>query len=228
MKELLKTTTALILFIVLAITALTLARNFNRRPSVILTSTECSPPCWYNIHPGQTTSWKVYNVLDQFTGVNKDTILGEYNHDGKLIKIFWYFQWPVEDGMGSVNIDDQDRVAAINITTVNSLKLADLFDKLGKPETYWSGIGQRDDGERYMTIVLLSPSQGYAAEVLIDMNADINQVEIKASTPVFRVTYFSPEMYSELLKTKILIDQSPSRRPPLQTWPGFGPISVKK
>ena len=228
MKDLLKTTIALIIFIVASLAALTLARNFNRRPSVLLTSTECSPPCWYNIHPGQTTSSKVYTILDQFTGVNKDTILGEYNHNGELIKIFWFFQWPVEDGMGSVNIDDQDRVTAINISTVNSLQLGDLFDKLGEPETYWTGIGQRDDGVRYLTIVLLSPSKGYAAEVVIETKAGVNQVEIKTSTPVFRVTYFSPEMYRELLETKIIIDQSPSRRPPLQKWSGFGAIPFKQ
>jgi hypothetical protein len=228
MKDLLKTTAALILFIVAAITALTVVRNFNRRPSVILTSTECSPPCWYNIYPGQTTSSKVYSILDQFTGVNKDTILGEYNRSEKLIKIFWYFQWPAEDGMGSVNIDDQDRVTAINISTLNALKLGDLLNKLGEPELYWTGIGQRDDGEQYLKIVLLSPAQGYAAEMVVDIRAGATQVGIKDSTPVFRVTYFSPEMYQELLQTKILIEQSPSRRPPLKTWPGLGEISIPK
>ncbi len=227
MKEFLKVTGALILFIVGSLSFLTLARNFNKQPSVVLTSTQCSPPCWYNIHPGQTATYQAYAVLDQFPGIDKDTILGEYNHNEELIRIFWFFQPPVEDQMGSLNID-KDRVIAINISTINSLKLVNLFDRVGEPEVYWVKIGKRDEGEEFLDLVLLSPTKGYAAEVVIDIPVDASQVEVKAGTPVFRVTYFSPEMYEELLGTRILIDNPLGRNVPLQTWQGYGMIPLPR
>jgi hypothetical protein len=226
MKEYFKVTAALIVFILGSLGLLTFTRNFNKRPSVILTSTQCSPPCWSGITPGQSTTSHVYAVLDNIRDVDKDTILGEYNHSEELIKVFWFFQRPAEDQMGSVNIEN-DRVTAINISTVNSLTLGELFGNVGEPDQYWMGVGQREDGEQFLDIVLLAPSKGYAAELVRDIKAGSDRVEIKASTPVFRVTYFSPDMYKELLKTRILIDKPPSRRAPSRQWSGYGSIPVK-
>ena len=226
MKEYLKVTSALVIFIIGAMGLLTFARNFNKQPSVILTSNQCHPPCWYGITPGQSTTSHVYAVLDNFRDVDKNTILGEYNRSEELIKIFWFFQRPAEDQMGSVNIEN-GRVTAINISTVNSLTLGELFGKVGEPDVYWTGVGQRDDGEQFLDIVLLAPTKGYAAELVRDMGASSDQVEIKASTPVFRVTYFSPDMYEQLLATRILIDKPPSRRAPWREWSGYGSIPVK-
>jgi hypothetical protein len=127
--------------------------------------------------------------------------------------------------MGSVNIEN-DRVTAINISTVNSLTLGELFSKVGEPDEYWTGVGQRDDGEQFLDIVLLAPTKGYAAELVRDIEAGSDQLKIKAGTPVFRVTYFSPGMYEELLATRILIDKPASRRAPLREWSGYGSITV--
>ncbi len=44
MKIYLKTVAGILLFFVIALAALTLLRNLNRQPSVILTNTECEPP----------------------------------------------------------------------------------------------------------------------------------------------------------------------------------------
>jgi len=217
MKEYFKVTAALTLFILGALGFLTFARNINKQPSVILTSTECAAPCWYGITPGQSTSLQVYSALDRVDGVDKDLILETDNKDGKPTRIFWYFQQPAEDQMGSVNIEN-DQATAINISTINSLTLAELFSKVGEPDKYWTGVGQRDDGEQFVDIVLLAPAKGYAAELVSD---------IKANTPVFRVTYFSPAMYEKLLETSILIDEPASKRSPLQDWPGYGSIPVK-
>jgi hypothetical protein len=227
MKEYFKVTATLLLFIIGALGFLTFARNFNKQPSVILTSAECNPPCWYGITPGQSTTSHVYAVLDNFRDVDKNTILGEYDHYEKLIRIFWYFQRPAEDQMGSVNIDN-NRVTAINISTIKSLTLAELFNRVGEPEQYWAGIGKRDNGEEFLDIVLLSPAKGYVAELVIDIDPGSDRVHLKAGTPVFRVTYFSPDMYDELLETRILIDKPPSRRGPLQEWSGYGQIPFNR
>ena len=70
MKEFFKVNAALILFILGSFGFLTFVRNFDRRPSVVLTNTQCSTPCWYGIEPGRSTTSQVYAVLDNFADVN--------------------------------------------------------------------------------------------------------------------------------------------------------------
>ncbi len=227
MKEYFKVTAALLLFTLGAIGLLTFVRNFDKQPSVILTSTECAPPCWYGITPGQSTAPQVYSVLERIHGVDSELIYENTNKDDKLTRIAWFFKRPAEDQMGSVNFTG-DTAAAINISTVNSLTLDSFLNKAGEPEQYWTGIGQRDGGEEFLDTVLLAPTKGYAVELVTDIKAGTNQVEVKPGTPVFRVTYFSPDMYEELLATRILIDTPAQGRAPLQAWEGYGSIPVHK
>ena len=227
MKEYFKVTVALTLFVLGSVGFLTFVRNYGKQPSLILTSPKCASSCWYGITPGQSTVSQVYSVLDGIEGIDKDRIFESDTMNGKPFRITWYFKKPVEDGMGSVRIQN-DLVTAISITTVNSLKTADLFEKLGEPDAYWTEIGQRDTGEQFLDITLLAPSKGYVAELVIDMQPGSDQVEIKPNTPVFQVTYFSPGMYQELPETRILIDKQSSRRASLQEWTGYGSIPVHR
>jgi hypothetical protein len=227
MKNFLKTVAGIMFFIVVAVGVLTFLRNYNRKPSVILTSTECSAPCWYGIKPGQSNSSQVYTILERVDGVNKDSIMGDYDRNDKLTEIYWFFQRPITDGMGSVYLDN-DLVTAISILTQNSLKLDDLFGKLGQPEQYWAEIGHGENRE-YLEVILLNPTKGYLADVVIDIENDANQIEIQGTTPILRVTYFAPEMFQELLETRILIDRpTNARTSAFQTWSGFGIISFER
>jgi hypothetical protein len=226
MKDFLKVVAGIVFFIATVVGALTFVRNFNRQPSVILSSTECDPPCWYGIQPGQTNSSQVYATLAHVDGVNKDSVMGYYDRYDKLIYIYWYFQRPTEDNGGYIYFD-QNRVTAIRILTVNSLKLADLFEKLGQPEKYWTEVGYGEDRE-YLEVVLLYPTKGYLADVVIDIEDGANQVEIQDTTPVFQVTYFAPEMFQELLGTRVLIDKPSTRIATFQTWSGFGTIAFER
>lgn len=227
MKIYLKTVGGLVLFFILAIGGLTLLRNFNRQPSMILTSTACEPPCWYGITPGETNANQVYAILDQLESVDKGTITEGYDREFKLNKIYWYFQRPAEDSLGSVNIQDE-RVTAITILTINSVKLGELIEKLGQPEKVWTEIG-RGENREYVNVLLFYPAQGYLVDVLVDLEWNADQVEIKDSTPVYRVTYFAPELFEELLATRILINKAViSRSGSWQAWAGYGTIKVEK
>jgi hypothetical protein len=226
MKEYFKVAGGIAFFIALIVGVLTFARNFNRQPSVILTSTECVPPCWHGIQPGQTNSSQVYATLARLDGVNKDSVLGYYDRYDKLIYIYWYFQRPTEDNGGYIYFD-KNQVTAIKILTVNSLRLADLFEKLGQPEKYWTEVGVGEDRE-YLEVALLFPTKGYLADVVIDIKNNANQVEIQDATPVFFVTYFAPDMFQELLETRVLIDTPSTRMGTFQTWTGFGTIPFER
>ncbi len=231
MKDFLKTVAGIVLFIaaIVGISALyTLWKNINRKPSVILTNTLCSPPCWAGIVPNQTDSSQVYEILDKLDGVNKDSVTAEYGkNNDEIDRIYWDFDRPVEDSAGFVYFDN-DQVTAISILTMNSLKLDALFKKLGQPEQYWAQFGY-GEGLEYLEVILLYPAKGYLAHVVIDIENNANQVKIRGTTPVSRVVYFVPEMFQELLKTQILIDK-PDNVPigPFKTWPGFGTIVFER
>ena len=206
MKNFLLTIAGIVLFIIIAAAAFTLVKNIMSTPSVILTSTECDPPCWYGIRPGQTNSSQVYATLNRLGVVSVDTITEDYTGNDELTRIDWHFQRPAVDGIGSISFDN-DQVIVINILTVNSLRLVDLFNRMGQPENYWTEIGYGENRE-YLEVVLLYPKKGYLAEVVIDIKDGANQVEIKATTPVFRVTYFVPERFQDLWEAGKLMDTS--------------------
>ncbi len=225
MKIFWQTVLGVAIFIILAVGILIGIRNINRRPSVILTSTECMPPCWHGIRPGETSSWGTYEILNKFEGINEDTLMWQADQNGVLTSIEWFFQRPVEDQGGYIYFKD-NKVTAIEIMAVNSLKLSDLFDKLGPPEEYWTTIG-KGENRQYLEVALIHRTKGYVADVLIDFEGNVNQVEIRKNTPVFTVVYFAPEIFDELLKTRILINH-PVDPKTFRRWIGFGAISFER
>jgi len=227
MKNFLLTIAGIVLFIIFIVGAFTLVKIIMSTPSVILASTECDPPCWYGIRPGQTNSSQVDEILRRQGVVNIDTIIGNEEGNDEITHITWYFQRPAVDGIGTIYFD-KDEVTAINILTANSLKLADLFKKLGQPEKCWTVIGYGENRE-YLDVVLLYPTKGYLAEVVININNGSNQVKLETTTPVFRVTYFVPEMFQELWEARELLDISiDPQMGTFQAWSGYGMLSFER
>ncbi len=227
MKNFLKTVVGIALFIAIAIGILTVLRNFNRQPSAILTSTECDPPCWYAIQPGKTNSSELPTLLEQI-GLRGEEIIWDFDKNDKLISINWFFHRPVEDSAGFVYFDEDKQVTATTILTINSLSIADIFGKLGEPDEYWTEIGKRENQE-YLEVFLLYPTKGYLVDCVINIENGSDQVEIKPVSPVFRVTYFDPKAYQDLLETRILIDKSVhARTGSPQPWQGLGIIPIER
>lgn len=223
MKTFLKTVIGIVLFVVLATGLLTALRNYIRQPSIVITDPECDPPCWNGIYPGVTRSSEVFAILQKLKGVDINSLAEHVNRNGEVIETYWYFQRPIEDSAGSIYFEN-DRVIAIKILTVNSLKITDIFNKLGQPNQYWAEVGQGENRE-FLNVALIYPSQGYLVEVVVDLEGKTDTVKIKESTPIFSVTYFNPALFQELLKTDILIFTPPKgRMGSLKDWPGLGDL----
>ncbi len=227
MKEFCKTVAWIVLFIAVAVGALVGLKKLLQKPSVILTSTQCDPPCWYGIHPGQGEPFAIYTALSKVKEVNPDSLVIENDREDRVSDIHWNFERPAPDGTGAIYFKD-DRVTAISIATINSIDLEKLFEKLGEPESYWIEIGEREYGE-YARVYLFYPSRGYLADALIDIEPGASQVEIHPSTPVFRVTYYDPEQFQMLLETRILIEEAGhARAGRLIPWSGFGALPIER
>lgn len=229
MKNTILTILGVTVFIALAIGILTALKQFSSKPSVILTSTQCNPPCWYGIQPGKTDYIEIPGLLEQISSLGEKNINWEFDKNDRLININWTFQRPVDDSYGYIYFDENKVAKVIKIYTINSLTISELFEKLGEPEQYWMEVGNRENQDEYLDIYFLYPTNGYLANCVVNIEYGKNQVEISNNTPVYLVAYFSPDMYSELLNTKILINKTASSRSgSAQTWKGLGLFQVNR
>lgn len=224
MKNFIITVAALLIFVALMLLGIWAFDHFTSRPSMVLTSETCEAPCWYGIQPGVTTSWEAYEILSGIDVITNKSIYGEYDRSGVVTSWYWLFQRPASDGGGSVYVSE-DRVKAISILTVDSLKLGDFIKKFGEPERYWTEIGYGENRE-YLEISLFYPQKGYVVNLVIDTEEESKQAEVKSSSQVMRVTFFKPELMDDLLETRILIDKpKDARAGSFNPWTGYGVIS---
>ena len=85
--------------------------------------------------------------------------------------------------------------------------------------------------QEWLEVTLLYSSVGIVIEVDFDLPAEgaSNHVEIREESPVWRVTYFDPGRFQDLLDSEILINERPRNRPgDLMPWPGLGAIHHTK
>lgn len=219
------TLAALIAFVVLAVLALQGFTDLLENPSTVISGAKCEPPCWRGITPGQEDPYHIFEMLSGMNDVNMNSIAFQSDKDDQIESIYWAFQRPAPDGTGTVYFAEE-RVTAISILTINALNLGELFERLGEPDHYWAEVGQREYNE-YLRVYLFFP-QGCVADVLIDFESGDEQVTLKQSTPVFRVTYYDPARYDSLLETRILIEKVPNARTGrLTPWPGYGAIPIE-
>lgn len=233
MKRFFFVVAGILLFFGIIVGIITILANTRQwPPSTVITSTECDPPCWYGIWPGQTTPQEAIGIL-----VNLDLVS---SMDGlpyepmfkretpQLSRTTWTFSrtGSVGDVEGCAYLHD-DRVIAISLSTLGSLTISDAFERLGDPELVLSRIHKSDTRE-WIRVILIYPTDGYQVEVDINVSASAqdNQVEITADTPVYRVIYFTPSQYEYLVGMKILIDGlGISALDNARHWQGFGKIT---
>jgi hypothetical protein len=226
MKKFLLTILALLLIVALVLLAVFLIREVIYQPSTILTSRECAPPCWNGFQPGVTTFAQVSNALLQIQGVDAQSVNTTTSLSGNEIdQIIWFFQPPVPDISGTVFFENET-VIAISILTANSLRVGEVFGRLGEPSLVWPEIDPSSYGQT-VELSLIYPQKGFLVEVHLGLNKEKNIVEIKENSRVYRVVYFDPSKYQDLLNTRILIYRPPlTRQNSPQPWTGLGVVRV--
>lgn len=228
MKRLILVGFGLLLFLGVAYGVLTIFAELSSPPSSILTSTECDPPCWHGIRPGESSSWYVLDFL-----LSQEWVIGgsihEWNEGNETTQIAWKFQRPVGDTAGYAYFQD-DQVTAISISTIGSLSVSEVVEILGEPKSVVA-LNKETSTRHWIELNLIYPKEGFLVDVDIDLRANVqhNQVELKEETPVYGVIYFDPSLYDNLLRERVLIDEPiDSIRSKIQPWQGFGLISYEK
>jgi hypothetical protein len=227
MKRFILVVAWLLFFFAMAYGVLAILAELFRPPSSILTSTECEPPCWYGIYPGESTSWEVMDVL-----LIQDWVIGrsinEWTTGDETTQIAWKFQRPAGDTAGYIYFQD-DRVTAISISTIGSLNVSEAFLILGNPKSMVA-INKEITTRQWIEINLIYPDDGFLVEVDIDLQANVqqNQVEITEDMHVYKIIYFDPMLYEDLMESRILIDESMDIiTSNIQPWLGLGVVNIE-
>jgi hypothetical protein len=235
MRRFVSVAVGVLLFIVIMVGIITvLAKLRSWPPSTVITSTECDPPCWYGIRPGETTPQEAIGIL-----VNLELVFSINGwprepmfkrETPELSRITWTFSRTeaVGDIEGYAYLHD-DRVIAISLITLGSLTISDAFERLREPELVLTRAHKSDTRE-WVRVILIYPTDGYQVEADINLSvaAQDNQVEIAADTPVYRVIYFDPSHYEYLIHMKILIDGlGKTALDHARPWEGFGRITYE-
>jgi hypothetical protein len=176
------------------------------------------------------TSVRVLSILMDLPSVfSIRERMRRYPRSDELFHLEWRFGRPTPDTLGYAYFDD-DTCTAVSILTHGSLTVADAFGRLGEPELMWMHT-ENTGAQEWLEVTLLDSSVGIVIEVDFDLPAEgaSNHVEIREVSPVWRVTYFDPGRFQDLLDSEILINERPRNRPgDLMPWPGLGAIYYTK
>lgn len=217
----------ILLFVAAAVGIVAGWRHLSRDPSTVLTN-PCDPPCWYGIQPGEMTSVRVLGILMELPWVSQGIRerMSNYPRRDELIHLEWQLQRPAPDAYGYAYFDE-DLCTAISILAYGSLTVADAFGEFGEPELMWMHT-EKVDSREWVEVTLLYGTTGLVIEVDVDVPAEgtWSSVEITGNSPVWRVTYFDPTRFQDLLDTEILINESPGTRDgDLMPWRGLDMIN---
>jgi hypothetical protein len=224
-----------LLFIVIMVGIITVLAKLRRwPPSTVITSTECDPPCWYGIWPGETTPQETIGILVNLELVSSMNGWPEEpkfkRETPELSRITWTFSrtGTVGDIEGCAYLQD-DHVIAISLSTLGSLTISEAFDRLGEPELVLASLNKHREENR-IRVILIYPKDGYQIEANIkpSVATQDNQVEITASIPVYRVIYFDFRQYDHLINMGILLNGlGKTALDDAIPWQGFGRITYE-
>jgi hypothetical protein len=220
MKQFLITAGVILGFVAVLGIVLEIDRASRYSDSVILVDTACQPPCWGGITPGESTADDVYHVLADARGVSIGSIDERRGGGDTIIRTHWYFTAPAPDSSG-VAFFRENVTTALRIYTVRTLRLRDVLEKLGEPDSLWQHCAH-SSWISFQQMVLIWREAGYLVQV--DFNAACDPLPLDRLTPRSRlsaVVYFNPEDLDYLLERRILfLEHRETILDEIQPWPG--------
>jgi hypothetical protein len=183
----------------------------------IITTSSCAPPCWRGITPGESTFAEakelVQGIQDDFN-VNKGIKLKEIKVDEEYKTILINFSAPpllVRIPSASDGIIDKIWFSTFVVNNINKVKLGDLFDYLGEPDTF---------GFWYFQNEIREVNVGFSyPQIQFHFN--------KSRLPVYKDTFEIQILENSGIDT--LIYYNPSGPPPEEisaSWSGYGCFQI--
>jgi hypothetical protein len=188
--------------------------------SVILVDTTCLPPCWGGITPGESTADDVYEILADARGVSFGSIVERQGGGDRIIRTQWFFNAPAPDTSGVVFFRENVAVA-LRIHTSRSLRLGDVLEKLGEPDSIWQHCAH-SSWLSFQQMVLVWREAGHMVQVDFDEACDPLPIDrLSPRSRVSSVVYFDPDEFDSLLERRTLfLEQRESIVDEIRPWPG--------
>jgi len=199
--------------------------------STVLEATADTPPCWYQICPGQSTREEALAALKAIPVVDADSVADLQGDQGSG-NIFWWFKVQrSETSLNPVRVDYSGRcyykdeiITHIEIYP-GGLTMREVVDKFGEPELVAAVSGWADT--RWLEIALLYPSRGIAFTYFDGYwQPSRYRAQVKPGYQVGDAIFFAPEMYDDLLLAQEVMRGVPYQDvvEAQQPWAGFGEI----
>jgi hypothetical protein len=152
-----KTGNFFILFLLVLVFCITACKPSSSKTSSI-TNNVCSPPCWQNITPGETTREDAIKLLTNLSDIKKSSIESTSTVEPND-SIKWIWNSKADDYSGRIFFQG-DVTALIAVTPKEKkLQFKDIIYGFGEPERV---LAFRTKGEQaIITIYVLYPSKGY-------------------------------------------------------------------
>lgn len=193
----------------------------------LLLESNCAPPCWNGIIPGETSKEQVLTILSDLSIVDQIESTGAWNSfdDGVIFKLNG--QTFIQNNR-SIYVETRlisDRVVVMNFTGRLDVTLGEMINMLEEPNTIL--IQDNPFGGQWISGIL--PARGVAfgcATMEID---DPSRADIKPDIDLNWVTYFSPSHYADLQEASwfLMGNDNIQIEEILYKWVGYGNLQEK-
>lgn len=204
-----------------------------RQPSTIWYDNACSPPCWRQITPGQTTEQEVLEILPTWKDIYHSTIkhypeipaLG--GGKGEWARTVWEFT--TENTYGELYYRE-GKVLVISLSLDAFLTYSKALEKLGTPDKILARVLWGDYPYLIVDILYLERGvivTGEKGNFLSPFKlSEEDRIALNPNDRVSIVEYFDPSLF------EIIMTEGPSGyweserlKEALQPWTGFGEIN---
>lgn len=175
-----------------------------------LTRTECRPPCWEEITPGQTTSNEAVSLLASKEREGRGELIS-HEEDGYLI-------W-VDTRKVSVTLHIRAGLVSMVSFPVSSTSLGELLELYDEPAGFLVLLGT---DTRSGSIEILYPERGLV--FYAEGRRHDNQLTVSASSQVVRAVLVAPGGMEEVARAVDGQEELEQQRPRIRDWSGYGQV----
>src|SRR3989304_763375 len=161
----------------------------------LVTGKPCSPPCWQNVTPGQST-WK---DVSQFLEVNP-FVKGNYvsKATATINEAFTQFWWWINESQDSQRmnmfaIDKQGRLSAITLIPNTTITIQQIIQKYGVPALI-SAAASAPGRRRGVVFTALYVKQQLEVNWFEEVEKNRGHFCPALDVPVYQASYYSPTL----------------------------------
>jgi len=196
----------------------------------LTTGEPCLPPCWYGIHPGQTTLQEAIEIAKGLPFVDPASVIQNARDLPERIDqvVDWQYVGATRPTHGGVLYVRQGTIARIRIFLPRKLKLADVLVTQGKPDLVavdvgMVGIGPMAEGLGYYLYFFYSQRGVMLSSIGYPLKEGQQYATLSPDITIEKAEYFTPtDIVGYFVEKGVTEESAKSVAWRYQPWPGLG------